>query len=527
MKQNSAGGVSFMVDPWMRLDRFLILGTAGGSYYASAQDMTIENSQAIIALIKEDGIRAVHRIVEVSDEGLAPKNDPAVFALALAATYGDAATKEVAYLAITKVCRIGTHLFQFCQAVQDLRGWSRGLRNGVGAFYKYRTPEEISFQMMKYRQRDGWTHRDVIRLSHPKFPEGAEGLAYKAIGKEPPKEALPRRKGSKRLKGAEYKVPEQYTAFEEVQAEFGGDLSYAEQKELVKRIEKFKLPWEALPTKALTYTPVWESLLPHMGMTALLRNLGRLTELGIISQNGMDDTTRGITSRFQDFEELKKGRLHPLTILNALMAYKSGTSKGGKTWDPSSKILNTLDEAFYLSFGTVESTGLRHFYALDISGSMTYDKIAGTSLTPREASAALALVGMNREKDYFVGGFHKELIPLDLNPKMRLDAVMTYIDGLDFGTTDCAAPAQYAQKHKMEIDCFQIYTDSETYQGNIHASQALEQYRQEHPNAKGKQVVVGMTATGFTIADPADPRQLDVVGFSLDTPAVISQFAQS
>src|SRR4051812_30364949 len=32
---NNAGGFSFQVDDWTNLDRFLILGTEGGSYYAS------------------------------------------------------------------------------------------------------------------------------------------------------------------------------------------------------------------------------------------------------------------------------------------------------------------------------------------------------------------------------------------------------------------------------------------------------------------------------------------------------------
>ena len=32
---NSAGGHAFPVDDWTRLDRFLVLGSEGGSYYAA------------------------------------------------------------------------------------------------------------------------------------------------------------------------------------------------------------------------------------------------------------------------------------------------------------------------------------------------------------------------------------------------------------------------------------------------------------------------------------------------------------
>jgi len=37
---NSAGGFAFGVDDWTRLDRFLILGAEGGSYYASGSGRT-------------------------------------------------------------------------------------------------------------------------------------------------------------------------------------------------------------------------------------------------------------------------------------------------------------------------------------------------------------------------------------------------------------------------------------------------------------------------------------------------------
>src|SRR3954453_5206046 len=80
---NSAGGYAWAVDDWTRLDRFLILGSEGGSYYIGEQTLTRENAEAVLRCIKSDGPRAVKRIVAVSHQGRAPKNDPAIFALAL------------------------------------------------------------------------------------------------------------------------------------------------------------------------------------------------------------------------------------------------------------------------------------------------------------------------------------------------------------------------------------------------------------------------------------------------------------
>ena len=82
---NSAGGYVYAVDDWKRLDRFLILGSGGGSYYATARKLTRENAEAVLRCIAEDGVRVARRIIEISETARAPKNDPAIFALALAA----------------------------------------------------------------------------------------------------------------------------------------------------------------------------------------------------------------------------------------------------------------------------------------------------------------------------------------------------------------------------------------------------------------------------------------------------------
>ena len=48
-------------------------------------------------------------------------------------------------------------------------------------------------------------------------------------------------------------------------------------------------------------------------------------------------------------------------------------------------------------------------------------------------------------------------------------------------------------------------------------------YRREL-SARAKLAVVGMTSTGFSIADPADLGTLDVVGFDAAAPALLADF---
>jgi 60 kDa SS-A/Ro ribonucleoprotein len=147
-------------------------------------------------------------------------------------------------------------------------------------------------------------------------------------------------------------------------------------------------------------------------------------------------------------------------------------------------------------------------------------------LTPRVASAAMALVTAATEADHAFLAFSHELVPLRISPRQRLDDVVKATANLPFGATDCALPMLWATEHRAQVDVFAFYTDSETWYGAIHPVQVLDQYRQR-TGIPAKLVVVGMVANGFTIADPEDAGMLDVVGFDTATPALIADFARA
>jgi 60 kDa SS-A/Ro ribonucleoprotein len=207
-------------------------------------------------------------------------------------------------------------------------------------------------------------------------------------------------------------------------------------------------------------------------------------------------------------------------------------------------IVDALDDAFYLAFGNVQPVGNRLLLALDVSGSMGVGAVAGVpGLSPRDASAAMALVTLATEQHAEVVGFHAGrggwtarasgrfrgradgLTPLTLSARQRLDDAVARVSGLPFGGTDCALPMLYALDQGRAVDTFVIYTDSETWAGDIHPVEALRRYRRATGIA-ARLIVVGMVANGFTIADPNDSGMLDVVGFDTSTPEVIGGFAR-
>jgi len=201
------------------------------------------------------------------------------------------------------------------------------------------------------------------------------------------------------------------------------------------------------------------------------------------------------------------------------------------------QVVDALDAAFYLAFGGVEPAGRRVMLALDVSGSMTARVHGLEGISCREGAAAMALVTAATEPRHFFTaftagryrsmhpGFPSGLTPLSISPRQRLDDVVRQVGALPFGGTDCALPMREAAKHGWEVDLFVVYTDSETWAGDVHPSQALRRYR-ERTGIPARLVVVGMASNGFTIADPGDAGMLDVVGFDAAAPQLIADFAR-
>jgi 60 kDa SS-A/Ro ribonucleoprotein len=333
--------------------------------------------------------------------------------------------------------------------------------------------------------------------------------------------------------GVDHELPVLISAYEAVQAS-------TKTMDIVRLIESTNLPWEAIPDEHLRKPEVLEALVPRMGLTALTRQLGRMASTGYLTSGTLLErlvldqlrapSTKNEKFIGESFDKTKnpyvQARVHPFQMLLALTTYQSGRGVRGKlTWSPTSRIVDALDAGFYAAFGSLPNSTQRTLVALDVSGSMGWSDIANTHITALTGSAAMAMV-TTASTDAIVMGFSHKLVPLDISPRQRLDDVVRRISRIPMGGTDCALPMITALERKLEIDTFVVYTDNETWAGHIHPHQALKQYREKiNPNAK--LVVVGMTATDFTIADPRDPGMMDVVGFDASAPRVIQDFGES
>ena len=185
--RNDAGGFVWKVDDLERLRRFLVLGSEGGTYYAEQKTVGKENARALLRLIGEGrGPEAVKIIVEYSTEGRTAKQDPIILCLAICARSNHMETKRAAYAAITQVLRIPTHLFTFIDTCETLSkptstGWGRAHRKAIQKWYTGKKPRNLAVAVTKYKQRNGWSHRDVLRLCHVKPEDPAIQFVLKYI----------------------------------------------------------------------------------------------------------------------------------------------------------------------------------------------------------------------------------------------------------------------------------------------------------------------------------------------------------
>lgn len=571
-ERNHSGGYVFVLSPVERLERFLILGTEGGTYYQGEKEITVDNAVALRELLDADPALAVKTIVDVSQWGRAPRQSPGIFALAIAASHQTGKdpmlARTLALNALPLVCRTGGTLLEFVRYVDGMRGWGTALRRAVGAWYRQLPADQLFWQTFKYRSRGSgkrgsearkaWTHRDVLRVVHPEnssFDPAQQAIVRYLVGGP---QAMSGRVITRRAKDWTREndhrevvlrerdlggVPEKILAFEELQA--------AEtEARAANLVERYGLPHEMVPDRFKKSPRVWEALLEKISLGALVRNLGLVTSLGLLGDKDPAAEARSLAvlRQLQNLALIRKSRLHPVAFLMASRVYAHGEPVEAKKyqkrmkwsaelgrkvvvgerevmrWDPDPRIVSALEHGFYKAFGNVQPTGKAIDLCIDISGSMSGGEVVGIpKMSPREAAAAMALVQAQTEDRATFWGFCDTFRKLEIDKDWSIQTAMDYMDQLPMSATDCSLPFREALTAGRKVDGFVVYTDSETNQNFEHPHLALQRYRRE-TGIPARLAVMAFTATEFTIADPSDGGMMDFVGFDAAAPSILADF---
>jgi hypothetical protein len=293
----------------------------------------------------------------------------------------------------------------------------------------------------------------------------------------------------------------------------------------VRRVQR-----EHLPTHLMSSPAIWTHLLKDMGLTALIRNLGKLSNIGVMANRRQE-----IIAMLGNDKQIRDSKIHPFAVLVAMKVFSKGAGElGSMTWPIDSYVVTALSNTFIKSFGNIPKTGKRIMVALDVSGSMTMAFCAGsTSVSCRDGSVAMAMATVLAERDengqispnthvYSFTTVFKNVTSGFSTPGLTLEQALRATND-NFGGTDCALPMKHATDHRIPIDAFIVYTDSETYAPTVHPQVALEQYRKSM-GIDAKLIVVGMASNCLSIADPKDKNTLNLAGFDTSTPTIMSMF---
>ena len=463
------------VDNWTLLERFLILGSEESTYRVGKREWNVEAMTGVQACLKTDGPRVVRTLLDGSSR------DPALFVLALAASpnFGDAETNALALQALPRVVRTGAQLCKFAAFSNDLRGWGRGLRSAVADWYVQKPAAELAYQVVAQHQGE-WSHRDLLRLSHPKAASAAHNALFQwavdgELGHLATAEIL-----DSQLRPIH--------AFELARKAGSED-------EVAHLVEDYRLTAEMIPSKWKNSARVWETLLHSMPYSDVVRNLGQMTAVGLLQPQS--PTTALVVARLVDRKRVANSKLHPITLLDAFRTYR----KGGETpqWSPVGDVSEALNEAYYLAFENIRPSGKRIYLALDGSSSLGKSACLGMpSLSAGMAALAMSMIFTKTEPNCTVATFRH----------LREAASLPFEDALGRG---------------MSVEAFVFLSDQGVWASQQDSRPALDRYR-EATGIRAKLVVIAMAADHCTMTDPNDPLQLGVAGFDATVPEVVAEF---
>jgi 60 kDa SS-A/Ro ribonucleoprotein len=546
MERNSAGGYGFRMDDFACTYRFMILGTEGGSYYVREKQFTQDALKHVAKAVAADPRRVIDMAAQVLREGRAFKADPALFVLALCAAYKADKPADADALAVRQhalgtaitTIRQSTQLFHFMKFVQDMRGWGRSVRNAFANWYISMPESKLAVQVSKYKNRDGVTHQDILRLAHPKWPalakaksrdyERAAILQYAVRPKDSIFADEESRVAMLESTGKSYKrtaALKQIAAAEEllhIESTSKKSVKYA-----VDLITEYELTHEMVSGELKNSPEVWAALAQHMPVTASLRSLAKMTAVGIVTP--MSAVERTLIERFNDAEQIARSRVHPMQILIAIRQYEKGAGeKGSLVWKPSARIIEALNDAFPLSFGNVPRTGLRTNVSVDVSGSMwmashaTVNGIDGWMSA--EVAASMAFIHVMTESNLVFSTFHNTAdFDSTINKRMSLSALREHFARIPRGGTNTAAPFELLLRSGTDVDAVITYTDNQTWSGSRHVVQAHKQLQDKLGHAV-KFINCATSAHSTTDTDPGNPNMLELVGFDASAPRAISEF---
>lgn len=497
--KNSEGLFVFEVTPETLLTRFLVLGTTSPTFYQNAQELTESALDALAVTISDNSGWVISHTKKMVHQKRVIRKSPALFLMAFMSNHVNPDVRVEALKAGMGFAKTGSQLLEFVSYIKLFRSFGRSVKKAISEWYLSRSAEEVLFQANKYPSRYGFSHRDLLRITHPtpKTSEMNDAFKYIVSGEHP------------------FTLPTKYRYRDSIN---DIDPATVEAERAVEAmVNHHKMPREMLPSQLLSKDYTWEILFKAgMPQNALLRNLGTLASKGVFDR---PSNVEVLIERLNG----DMGNVHPWDAFVTRMIYATGAGlRGNNTWKADDRIVDALDELFTRSFTSFKPNGKRKLIAIDISLSMGGGRVADHE-RPFKLAAATAYIMKKAEPnaDVFTFKDYVLYVPEEAFNYSLSDFISMIKQNLG-GPTHAHDVVGHASQHAINKGTNKILnpdmyeeiiflTDNEA-NGKEHTWELLDLYRKEHV-LNCKFVSVAFAPNNFSLANPKDPLSMDFCGF--------------
>lgn len=468
-------------------------------------------------------------IIKAFSDGYSAHPESLVYALAFCTRHTNFKLRKYAYIAFKTVCKSSENLFLFVKFASDLaaphKGWGHGWRQVVNNWYLKQNPLELAKNVTRHRGRHFWTHRDIIKLSHPRSLDIAKQAVLKYImaGLEVARNEF----GDK---------PDAQPVLNYLQAV--EDFKHTKEEDQAARLlEMHDLTLEHIPMHLIKSKEVWAALVPRLPLDVLLRNIKRLARMHFLRNNHI--VTTRVLQTLQDQTAIAECNLHPAQVLITLRNFmlsssrfkyvETDASKPLKPLPPPNpKIIEALTQLLESSFKLLVPTGMRYLVVVDTRASMLQGKCWQCSSVPPLLAATLLTMSLVKvERDVTVMAFGiGAIVPVELTKEMSLQQAHDKLKEIPSTTMELSQPLTWATTSVKKVDVFIIITDNHLRGVNSKPCDALKEYRSVVDMPNTKFVTVALATQDFKVAHPDDPGMLDIAGFDGKVPRVIEAFSR-
>jgi 60 kDa SS-A/Ro ribonucleoprotein len=181
------------------------------------------------------------------------------------------AAKQAFLETFPQVVRTGSHFYEWLSYTKSMRGFGKVIREAGQTWLSRQDVKGLAYQLLKYQQRQGFSHRDALRLFHVKPVSEEHQALFQWV-----------------VNGWE-QLPKRVAADHPLWQIWWYEWLKRNPKQSHEAIKQGRLTHEMAAPVCHMDQRAWQLLFNDMPIGALLRNLGSLTQLGMLRVDAVDN----------------------------------------------------------------------------------------------------------------------------------------------------------------------------------------------------------------------------------------------